>query len=311
MSLSAIGQAITRALPHTVRIIDPKFVIPGAILTRVGIGALRIEENLPFASRKPEDTRYQRWSAFFQRVWIEMVGVPAQFLSLLLSQDAMAALTERTGFLRLPNAAKALPGQAAHEVAAIDAAIQSVYKSPVGLIAKQTFKRNDMNHHVALVKEAVSKTLGAGTIESLSPAIKANIDKVLIPFHKRLWWTSTLALSVGVLWSAYFSGAIFQWLNDNPISKKLIPRLTSMMGVEPDEVVLRTKFDRKPTFQAGRPVQRTVAMREQDEPVLSTAVIQPAQPIFQTSQPMMPFPQYYPGAYAPNSNPWWQPPHHN
>ena len=300
MSLSAIGQAITRALPHTSRIIDPKFVIPGAILTRVGIGALRIEENLPIASRKPEDTRYQRWSSFLQRVWIEMVGVPAQFLSLLLSQDVMAALFERTGALRLPNAAKALHGQAPHEVAAIDAAIQSVYKSPVGLIAKQTFKRTEMNHHVALVKEAVAKTLGSGTIDALSPAVKANIDKILMPFHKRLWWTSTLALSVGVLWSAYFSGAIFQWLNDNPISKKLIPRMTSMMGIEPDEVVLRTKSDRKPTFQSNVPAQRTVAMAAQDEPVLSTAYVQPTQ---------QPFPQYYP-TYYPNTNGWWQPPQH-
>lgn len=224
-------------------------------LTRLGIGLLRIEENIPTANRKPKLTREQKYSALFERIFMEAVGVPFHLVSLYFPQDMAAKFLERSSYLAIPRAEqlKHLPKST---VDILNKAIRSAYaakgsKTPTGIIAKQIYERGKLTSMFAAARHEVAHVLRHDK-KAQETAI-SGLTKILMPFNQRVWMASAGTLSLGVLISAFLSGYAMQWLNDHVVSKKIIPVLLQKLGIASDTPVRQVFMPGPiPTHEAQR-----------------------------------------------------------
>lgn len=229
-----------QAMPIASRMLNPRELLITGVLTRMGVGLLRIEENFPTARRKPQLTREQKFASFFERIFMEAIGVPFQVMTMYLLQEPMATLFEKSRFLQLPTSAdfrKEPFNVRAHRHAIIDA-IRSTYNPqgvgyPRGIIAKQIYERDAMLAKVGDVKRAYARAMGKRGIQEIPKEVIGSINRLLMGYHRRLWIASVVTLGVGILGSAVLSGYVLQWLNDYPVSKTIIPWFQRQFGISP------------------------------------------------------------------------------
>jgi hypothetical protein len=139
------------AMPFTSRILNPRELLITGVLTRVGIGMLRIEENFPIGNRKSQLTREQKYASLLERIFMEAIGVPFQVLTMYLLQDPVSKGLERSSFLKLPTAESLTRAELPirrHRKAITDA-IQSIYNPnnlsrPKGIICNQVYEHSAM-----------------------------------------------------------------------------------------------------------------------------------------------------------------------
>jgi hypothetical protein len=208
------------ALPMTRRILSIRELLKAAILTRLGVSAIRIYLNYPRASnQKTGESRQKQFSAFFERVFIEIFGVGVQTASLYITTDLVGKLLEGSRFL-LPPVVRGLKNLSAPERKAMKDVIDKDYAS--GIIKKQLFDPEDL----VVTVNKLRKIVGVAKPKTLE-----SLNKILMGYHHRLWITSAITLATGIISSAYFSGALTQSLNDNIVSEKMIPWLIRKLGL--------------------------------------------------------------------------------
>lgn len=226
------AKRIQAALPIASRMLKPRELLIAGALTRMGIGLLRMEENLPTAKRKPELPKDQKWASLFERIFIEGFGVPLHVLSVYLFQEPVAKLLEGSKHLRLPSA-ESLKGTSLSvpERKAIAEAMQQAYaqpgsRTPHGIIARQIYERQRHMASIGDIRRQVAKAItGQPQIEKLPSRVAAGLNTALMGFQRKLWVSSAATLGFGILSSAILTGYVLQWLNDYPVSKKAIPWL--------------------------------------------------------------------------------------
>lgn len=227
--------SLQRGLPILTRLAEPRELLKAAILTRMGIGVLRIEENLPLAGRKPNMSREQKYASLFERIFVECFGVALHVLSIYGLQEPVSKLLERSKFLKPPDETvlKEITDPEVRQT--VSRAFQRVYAPnkhgiPHGIVANQLYDQSKMVQKVARVKEFVGKSLGKG----FTPEVRDIVTKHLMSYQRKLWVGSVATLGAGILASAYLSGYVLQWLNDNPVSKVAIPAILRKMKIAPN-----------------------------------------------------------------------------
>ncbi len=227
--------SVIKALPIASRVFKPRELLAAGILTRMGSGLLRIEENIPTANRKPLLTREEKYSSLFERIFMEPIGIIFQGLTLYFTQEGVSKALENSTFLKPPTA-KSLHELPIAQRNYITKAIKTVYApgpttSPTGVIAKQIYDRTTALSKVGNVKRLVANYMGKRGINFLPQNVIDGVDKLLMGYQRKLWVASAATLGIGVLTSAICSGYILQWLNDHVISKKVNPLLLKKFGV--------------------------------------------------------------------------------
>lgn len=237
VNLSSIRGALP---PITSRLLDPKEMLKAAIITRMGIAFLRLEENIPTEKRKPHLTREQKYASFFERVFMEPIGVLVQALCIYALQDPIARIIERSRYLRLPFVqnlnSEALGKLSKLQRKAIDGAIKEVYapgnlKTAKNILASQIFDRDRVSAKVGEVTRTVAQRLGKVKTGDLPKEVTQALSKLLMGYQRKLWWASAITLATGVISSAVLTGYVMQWANDNVVSKRIIPWVNRKLGI--------------------------------------------------------------------------------
>lgn len=241
---------INSVLPIASRMWNPGELIKAAVFTRIGIGLLRLEENIPTAKRKPHLTKEQKYASFFERVFMEVFGVGLQVFSIYSLQEPVSRLFESVGYLRSPSI-KNLESSFARNLTreqknAINKAFHNVYassvsKHPKGIIAKQIFHKNSVIAKPGEVKRIIAKLLGFNDIKSLPKHVLDASNRLIGGYHRKLWVASAVTLGTGVVASALLTGYLMQWLNDSVVAKKIIPWINQKIGIsssKPDNTAL-------------------------------------------------------------------------
>lgn len=238
--LTTLGHSIgslKKAYPIASRVVDVPTLLLTGVATRMVIGLARIERNRPSQNQNPNLTRQQKFTALFERIFIEAIGVPAQVISMYAFQEGMAKLFEASKFLKLPFIPQnvRLPEV---EKKALRHAIQSVYnphhlQTSQGMINKALYNGSEMKLLATRTRKAAAEALPAGSKLS-QKAIQA-LNEALTHYHRRVAISSASALGVGVVASAVLTGYFMQWFNDQVVSKRIIPNLLGKLGITKTE----------------------------------------------------------------------------
>lgn len=199
----------------------PGNLLKTAIFTRIGIGVVRILETYPTDGHNPRLSRVDKWRAFWERAFIEVVGIASQVLLLYGPLEAAGHLLEAKLLKKgLRSVGASLPQAQRYEA-------QRLLKGTFhlqGLVADRLFHGHAFQEAADRVTAALSKQLAD------SPH-KATVLGELLSFQKKTTFATVGALAFGVLCSAVGSGLVLQWLNDNLFSPKVVPWLLRVTGV--------------------------------------------------------------------------------
>ncbi len=217
------------SLPITSRLLDFREMLKAAIVTRFLIGLLRIEENIPTAKRKPQLSQEAKYTSFYERVFMEAFGVPFHVFNLYAFQDIFAKLFQDS-FLKLPLNNLLNQNIPKPYRKTVENAMQEVYRSHKNLVARQVYGGKlasgiPLNGAFGAVKRKLVDELK-------DPKLAQGLDNLLVKYQRRIAFSSAGALALAVIISAYLSGYVLQWLNDNVVAKRVIPWVLKNTGVQ-------------------------------------------------------------------------------
>ncbi len=205
-------------MPATARSLSIIQLIKATFITRVIIGLLRVEENFPTAKRKPGLTKEQKYSSFFERIFVEFFGMASQILGLYFAQDAAAKLLSRFGSMtRVPGVGKCSSQELQKALAGhLDPELLH------NLVFTKIYEPGKLTNAIHSVVEELGEKSG--------DAIKA-----FAKFDGKLQGAAMISLAIGVTASALTSGFLTQWLNDNVYSKHVVPKLLHLFHISSEK----------------------------------------------------------------------------
>lgn len=232
-------------LPHTSKLLDVRYLLGAAILSRLAVGLSRCIVDFPWsaagrlraAKNEPispgsEETVSDRFKSFEERCFMEMLGTPVHVLSLQLTQDGVSKLLEKTPWLKAPHIeqVKKLANLSGPEAEVIGQALKEI--NPTHVLARAIYKPKELtgqlNQVMAKTLEGFQSQLGK---KSIPKAVEQAVSKTIWGWQQRILGGSALCLMSGVLASALFSGIIWQRINDGILSKRVIPFFNRLMGM--------------------------------------------------------------------------------
>jgi hypothetical protein len=208
---------------------QPSNLLKAAIFTRIGIGVVRILETYPTQGHNPRMNWVDKWRAFWERTFIEVVGVASQVLLLYAPLEAVGGLLESKLLGKaLGKIAAQLPK---NQQQAVNSLLQGAFNPyhapyPKGIVAERLFKSQTFKEAATRVTDEIAKLLAG------SPR-KNQVLAELLQFQKKVTFSAAGSLLLGVLSSAFLSGFALQWVNDNLFSPKVVPWLLRITGVTP------------------------------------------------------------------------------
>lgn len=219
---------MTSIFPVTSRLTFPEMV-KGAIVTRAAVSAARLR--MTWKAPNEGFTKEQKSASFLERCFMEPMGVLVQVLMLYLTQDAVGQALGKTSWFKLPTADsfKHL-GLKAHERSEIAKTIGEVYngiKTP-DMLAKMQYEAKAMAQMPHTVSTLLESRIHPDRLKTVQKAVSQVLEA---GFHQRLKFATAGMLGLGVLSSAYFSGSLMQWLNDNVVAHRLIPWINQKLGL--------------------------------------------------------------------------------
>jgi hypothetical protein len=224
---------ITAKLSPTAR--NFTYLATSAIIARLGVAALRVNENKPSKNDNQQLTKNEKRQSLIERFFVEVPGtVLFTMLPLHLGQDAMNGLLERTRKTlqipqlndshKLPDAEKKTINEAILKVFGTQKKGQEGFSAdPHGIISRMLFGKtiylpNGQSETIRANLSRLRKELGNDLYHKTMQHMPE-----MTKYGMRLNRYGCLSLMAGVLFSAFLGGAVTQRLNDNlvaPLTKR-------------------------------------------------------------------------------------------
>ncbi len=223
------GVTANLILPITSKLIprkeNLKYLAQTAVLTRFGVGAIRILENRPVKNTKPDISPVEKKKAFWERLFVEMFGTSSYVLALHLGQDIAAKFLEKRPQLTPPQF-KNLPKVSPAEHQQINKAITEIFgSSSQGIIKRLVYGEKVMKNGTQFTRRATLDALK----EKLGSRLYKQIREPMLPYVQRVKRSGSVALLAGIIASAVTGGVVIQWIND----RLFAPVLDQFFGKTP------------------------------------------------------------------------------
>jgi hypothetical protein len=220
------------------------FLLTSAMLGRFLVGATRCVADWPTLNTKENETPNQKTDTALERVFMEGVGVPANFAAIALGQNAGFRLGE---FIS-PNS------RPENFINTLDESLSPHYKRAMVYTfntgtSKRPITLNDVNALNATELEKALQAITNPLHKTLYENAKINrftdaLDELLpkdtpLPlkdvksiagfFKSNNLRTNICGITGGMVASTLFSGIVWQWMNDTLIRKHLVPPLSQTL----------------------------------------------------------------------------------
>ena len=322
-------------LPHTSRLLDVRYLLGAAILSRLAVGVARCIVDIPKKSTTPSlspqsrgmgrpqgETHKDQVHSFEERVFMEMLGVPAHVTSMQLIQDGVSHLLQKTRFLKPPSLASVekLTALSATEKQVVGDVLNRFAQTAKHPIADTIYSPKAMMASLNGVYDDVLAGLNklggtqGKTVKALSTPLKNALTQSVHGWHQRALAGSGITLLAGLLGGALFAGMIWQRISDGVFSKGVIPFL-DRLGVGAPHTHANQPATSPETTNLQAPVSPAL-LNLNDTPPLSPLPVAlsghptgwPTAPHIMSynptsrpiSQPYMPMPRMMSPAYRPH-----------
>ncbi|MEM0950960.1 MAG: hypothetical protein AAGI66_02320 [Cyanobacteria bacterium P01_H01_bin.74] len=219
-------------LPFTNKLKNLSFLAQSLMLTRLGVGIIRIVADLPVLNRSKDESPREKMQNLMERCFIELVGTVGGFIGLQSAMDLMSSVAS-SGIAHKDWISKVdRSGLSAENKAKVIGAFKKTFKiepeaqiSGRQLLARSILEKANLNQFVRTLNDpnllALDQKTGHLKVGNALGAdfLKAHTTQLFVTLNKK----GVLSSLVGILFSAVVSGAPIQWFNDRVLRKKLCP----------------------------------------------------------------------------------------
>lgn len=235
--------------PLASRVLNREEVIRGGIMTRFLVGTARVYINRPVDNRKVELTRSQKYQSFFERFFVEIIGIPLQVMTMFATQEGVSRLYKRSGYVGIPSLKQIAKEAAELETTmkkpgifapqhfeAIQNAIKEEMRRVVSPIAHKIYSPDRMRTSLQKVPLTMLSAIKTFPKEGADlKQVKELAEFVIERYTSRLRVGSAVTMVGGILAGAIVGGYFIQWMNDNLFSTKIVPKMLKSIGILPNE----------------------------------------------------------------------------
>ncbi|MBY0449383.1 MAG: hypothetical protein K2X01_01995 [Cyanobacteria bacterium] len=216
--------SIVNRFPISARLIPSRenlfYLASTAVLTRLCIAGARVWQNLPSKNHNPEYTTTDKYTALWERMFVEFFGTAGYMAAIHGGMDSVAKLFERSTGYQIPVVTKSIAKQLGKPLAAVNQAIKETYgEGSHGLISRVLFKQGNL--------ASLEKKLGI----SLSDAKAKGLKDLFEPFARKINRAASLSTLSGVLTGALFGGFVIQILNDRIFAPFIAPAINNLFAI--------------------------------------------------------------------------------
>lgn len=213
------------------------YLASSAVLTRLGIAGVRVWQNEPSKNHNPEYSKVDKYSALWERIFVEFIGTGGYMLTIHAGMDVFANFIEQK--LKLPLFKKGrdkLPGFSDKQTQAtfhkVNRALKDVYgESERGIIKRSIFDGASRKRLFDQLKKA--------HVDVENPIIQKHVVNKLDDYIMKLNKHCAYTWGVGILLGALFGGVVIQFVNDRIFAPYVVPFINNVLGIsdKPRQVI--------------------------------------------------------------------------
>ena len=240
---SSMTQKLESAFP-TVMTFIPRanaeslaFLLASSMLGRFLVGLMRCVADYPTLNTKKDDTEDQKVQTFSERLFMEALGVPANFLFIALGQDLGFKMAEKLHPQSHPGIF--LQRNPHFNTSDFQKAFFYTFHPKQPLETLSNLSPEAIQHGVQTLQNPLHKNLFHGAkqhrfweaLHHLNPTLQlsqADMGQLARFFRSNNLKTNAYPILTGIVASTLFSGFLWQWLNDGLLRKKIEPRLVKV-----------------------------------------------------------------------------------
>ena len=216
--------SIVNRFPISARLIPSRenlfYLASTAVLTRLCIAGARVWQNLPSKNHNPEYTSTDKYTALWERMFVEFFGTAGYMAAIHGGMDAVAKLFERSTGYQIPVVSKSIAKQLGKPLEKIQQAVKETYgEGSHGLVSRVLFKQGNL--------ASLEKKLGI----SLNDPVAKGLKDLFEPFARKINRAASLSTLSGVLTGALFGGFVIQILNDRIFAPFIAPAINNLFAI--------------------------------------------------------------------------------